>query len=123
MVYKFKNFHGKPPTGINNGDVFENCNFLLRVLTDICVGVSGLSVKSSNCHNCNFPSDTIFLGTNNTSKRDYCYNKYLEEYDGENLMELPEEEKKCRHVVDGPFELFVDGVLVGVTYKYEDIIL
>lgn len=53
-----ENFSGNPNPECDNGDTFENCNFLQAVAdTLICAGKTGLTFRNCNLINCVLPPD------------------------------------------------------------------
>ena len=61
-VIRDKNFaFGNLPDGITNGQVFEDCNFAQQTARTVLFdGVTGLTFRSCNLHNCILPSDAAY---------------------------------------------------------------
>ena len=118
-----KNFHGQPPTDIENGTRFYMCNLSLPVQQNVCEGITGLIVERCQADNCIWPEDTQFIGQNSLDQWSYCKNEAIKNGETLKIQQLPDEPIECDHVVGEGEELIVDGVSQGTKYEYKDIYL
>lgn len=115
-MIKFKNFSlDALPSSIENGEVFEFCNFTQAIAgTDIFSGATGLTFRNCNLINCVVPVGSIIEKCNNTQKS-FCSHLHT----NWGLVACIDD---CEHVYNSD-EIWVDGVLIETTYYYEDIAL
>ena len=101
---------------IDNGDVFEKCNFSQSVPhTAIAEGYSGLVFIDCNLMNCDIPEGSVCNGCKSWHK-ELCANLHP---DLVALGEINSEDENCDHVVDMD-EIYIDGELVDTIYYYAD---
>lgn len=113
--YSFFVAKGIPLPEVENGHVFEMCNFTqLLPHTKIFEGVTGLVFRKCNLVNCDVPVDAV-IDDCLRSQIGFCSNVIPKLVDY-GLTQCPE---VCDHVVDSD-SVTIDGVLVDTIYYYEN---
>lgn len=121
MTYSKMNFSGiKRSTlsglGIENGDVFEDCNFAQYVTGfDLFSGRSGLTFRRCNLVNVEVPWGSIIEDCLVLTKS-FCKNLHPDKTDVPSCVE------NCSHVVDTDV-VMIDGQVVDTIYHYEDTVV
>lgn len=99
------------PLSINNGEIFEFCNFTQKIAdTEIFDGASELIFRNCNLVNCIVPDGSIVENCNSTRKS-FC--SHLHEN-----WDLPLCAEDCEHSNND--EVWIDGELIETIYYYED---
>jgi len=114
-TYKKKNWsftRGSLPENIQNGDVFEDCNFTQKEAhTKIFEDIENLTFLCCNLLNCDLPGSSQ-VEKSLVVQKSFCSHLHPE-WD---LTECPE---NCSHVIDID-EIRIDGELVDTIYHRQD---
>lgn len=113
-MIKGVNYNLEAPTGISNGETFEDCNLMQKAPnTAICSGVTGLTFRRCNLANCVLPGDATIDDCGKVGvHKSRCSHIHPD-------WGLTACADNCSHVIDTD-EVWVDGVLVETIYHYDD---